>query len=558
MARIDSKVLFVTTSPRTPVKMVPEIELLKTHFQGKKWNKDNQAAYMELLGEENFFNGKGAKDPAFSARDRINRAPKSLGFVTLRPNINLTPAGELLVSTSRIEEVFLRQLLKFQLPSPYHIPVGNSAKFWIKPYLELFRLIRYFGSLKFDELMIFALQMTDYRKFDEIVAKINEFRVDKARNKESYRTFKAKRFLDELREIYAEEIAGGETKTRESADVSTGKFLKTKASNMRDYADACIRYLRATGMVNISHIGKSISIVKEKEVEVDFFLKTIDRNPCYVEDEALYAGYLGSASVPALWTDNKDALLSRIKTEFPALEIDEDTPLQTLKDTLFNSLYIRQQGILYKEVEAIKDGAKYDDIQNTFQQIEDNVLYDIPLMFEWNVWRAMTMLDGGNIRANLKFDDFGNPMATAQGNMADIVCEYDNFNLIVEVTTASGQRQYETEGEPVARHLGKTKKTTGRDTYCLFIAPSINQACIAHFFVLQQMNLDFYGGKSTIIPMELSVFRKMVEDSYNASYTPNPSQVQSFFLYAEEVAKEALNETDWYEKVKDRALHWLV
>ena len=179
-------------------------------------------------------------------------------------------------------------------------------------------------------------------------------------------------------------------------------------------------------------------------------------------------------------------------------------------------------------------------------------------MFEWNVWRAMTMLDGGNIRANLKFDDFGNPMATAQGNMADIVCEYDNFNLIVEVTTASGQRQYETEGEPVARHLGKTKKTTGRDTYCLFIAPSINQACIAHFFVLQQMNLDFYGGKSTIIPMELSVFRKMVEDSYNASYTPNPSQVQSFFLYAEEVAKEALNETDWYEKVKDRALHWLV
>ena len=46
-------------------------------------------------------------------------------------------------------------------------------------------------------------------------------------------------------------------------------------------------------------------------------------------------------------------------------------------------------------------------------------------MFEWNTWRAMTMLDGGNIKANLKFDDFGNPMSTAQGNMADIVCNYD-------------------------------------------------------------------------------------------------------------------------------------
>jgi hypothetical protein len=31
----------------------------------------------------------------------------------------------------------------------------------------------------------------------------------------------------------------------------------------------------------------------------------------------------------------------------------------------------------------------------------------------------MTMLDGGEIKANLKFDDFGNPMLTAQGNMAD-------------------------------------------------------------------------------------------------------------------------------------------
>jgi hypothetical protein len=41
---------------------------------------------------------------------------------------------------------------------------------------------------------------------------------------------------------------------------------------MRDYADACVRYLRATGLVNISHLGKSISIVPEKIQEVDYFL----------------------------------------------------------------------------------------------------------------------------------------------------------------------------------------------------------------------------------------------------------------------------------------------
>ena len=90
MAAINSKVIFVTTSPRTPSKMIPEIELLNTHFAGQKWNKTTQVAFMELLKEENFFNGEGAKDPSFSARDRINRAPKALGFVILSPTIQLT------------------------------------------------------------------------------------------------------------------------------------------------------------------------------------------------------------------------------------------------------------------------------------------------------------------------------------------------------------------------------------------------------------------------------------------------------------------------------------
>ena len=250
-------------------------------------------------------------------------------------------------------------------------------------------------------------------------------------------------------------------------------------------------------------------------------------------------------------------LIARLKKEFPNIAIDDGLTIQQLKDTLDNSLYLRQQDILYKEVEAIKDMQRYDDIQNTFAQISDEKLYDIPLVLEWNVWRAMTMLDGGNIKANLKFDDFGNPMSTAQGNMADIVCDYDGFDVTVEVTTASGQRQYEMEGEPVARHLGKLKKSTGKETYCLFIAPTINQASIAHFFMLQQANISYYGGKSTIVPLELSVFQKMVEDSYKASYTPNPTHVEAFFKFSQSAAQEASSEMDWYEKVKEKALHWL-
>lgn len=81
--------------------MIPEIGLLIERFAGQKWNKETQCAFMNVLREEQFFNGKGTKDPSFSARDRINRAPKSLGFVVLSPTLAITPAGEALLSNHR-------------------------------------------------------------------------------------------------------------------------------------------------------------------------------------------------------------------------------------------------------------------------------------------------------------------------------------------------------------------------------------------------------------------------------------------------------------------------
>jgi len=557
MARIDSKVIFVTTSPRTPAKMIPEIALLNTHFAGQKWNTGTQRAFMELLKEENFFNGEGTKDPAFSARDRINRAPKALGFVSLTPTIKLTQAGIELVTSKRKEEIFLRQLLKFQVPSPFHKPTDKAAEFWVKPYLELFRLIRHFGSLKFDELRLFGLQLTDYRHFDTIVAKIELFRIEKAQNQGEYRRFYKDYLQSELRQIFSDRIQSGETKTRETKDASISKFLKTQASNLRDYADACVRYLRATGLVNISHIGKSLSIAPEKMEEVDYFLLNTDRDPCFNDNEKFYIEYLGNAELPILLTDNKDLLISKIQREFPKITVDTAISLKDLKNIFADELESRKEQFITDQISAIKDYSLFEDINTIFDQILDNSLYDTPLLLEWNAWRAMTMMDGGIIKANLKFDDFGNPMSTAQGNMADIVCDYGDFGLTVEVTMQSGQRQYETEGEPVTRHLAKLKRETAKPAYCLFIAPNINDACVAHFYALHKMNISYYSGISTIVPLPLRVFLKMLEDSYNADYVPEPQNIQRFFERSNELANSTDNELDWYNSITEEALNWL-
>lgn len=554
---IDSKVLFITTSPRTPEKMISEIDLLSKNFEGKKWNTETQIAFMELLRNENFFNGSGNNDPAFSARDRINRAPKALGFILLEPTIKLTESGKALISAKRKEEVFLRQLLKFQIPSPYHIPSEKAADFYVKPYLEILRLIYTLGTLKFDELMIFGLQLTDYREFNNIVKKIEKFRIDREKTSKKYREFKYYTQMNELQEIYSSELAKGETSTRESNIATAKKFLQTKASNMHDYADACIRYLRATGLVSVSHIGRSLSILPEKKIDVEFILNNISREPVFIDDKAKYLDYLGNSELPKLLTDNKDSLLQKIREENPREQIQESVTIHELKEKLDDLIITKREKLIQSQIAEIKDYKKYDDIQTTFTQIEENDIYDPSLILEWNVWRGMTMLDGGNIKANLKFDDFGNPMSTAQGNMADIVCDYETFGLTVEVTMASGQKQYEMEGEPVSRHLAKFKKETGKEAYCLFVAPTINEACIAHFYGLHNLNISYYGGKSVIVPLPLNVFKKMLEDSFKASYTPNPQQVKSFFEYSKSIASESHSEQEWYNKIVEKALNWL-
>lgn len=537
--------------------MIPEIRLLIEHFEGQKWNIASQRRYMDFLREEQFFNGKGKKDPAFSARDRITRSPKSLGFVTLKPNISLTPAGKVLLTSNRKEEIFLRQMLKFQLPSPYHKPTAKAGTFCVKPFLEMLRLVRIMGTLKFDELQMFGMQLTDWHNFDDIVRKIKTFRRVKVMTKGSYSKLKSKYLRNELERIYSERIAKGDIKTRESKEKSLDKFLDTQIGNMRDYADACFRYLRATGLVEISHVGKSLSIVPARMADVDFILKTVDRNPCFVDEEKKYVAYLGDAHLPELLTDDRKALLKRLKSEFEGVQIKRGANVEELKDLLAELTDVRKNETIKKQIADIKDYKLYDDIQTTFEQIKNNELLDAPLMLEWNTWRAMTMLDGGEIKANLNFDDFGNPLSTAQGNMPDIVCDYGDYMLAVEVTMQNAQKQFESEGEPVSRHLGKLKKTSNKPCYCLFIAPKINAACVSLFYMLHKTNVLYYGGKSVIVPLPLNVFQKMLEDSYNVDYTPNPQQVRDFFEYSSELAKKCEDEIQWFEEIQQAAINWL-
>jgi len=86
------------------------------------------------------------------------------------------------------------------------------------------------------------------------------------------------------------------------------------------------------------------------------------------------------------------------------------------------------------------------------------------------------------------------------------------FITLVEVTLSGGARQYDTEGEPVTRHIGRiqyqeTQQNNPRAVYGLFIAPSINPNTRHYFYVhLKHVSNPQFGGYLNIIPLTLDQF----------------------------------------------------
>lgn len=556
-----TRTLFFTTSPRSPEKLIPEIKLLIDNFNGHKWTgKDGcQSDFAVVLSNAQTFEGKTSKKySAFSARERITRSPQGLGFVDLSPTIKLTEAGHAFIYGNRPHEIFFRQLIKFQIPSIYQKETANvKGTFWGHPFLEIIRLIRDLEYLTPDELRIFALQLTDFRKYDEIKNAIILFRNEKKVHRGRYKEFVAETTIQEIEKIYAREICAGDFTTRESKTDDKNSFIKKHQRNLRDYSDACFRYLRYTEMF-ISD-GRSLRIAPDKIKEIDHVLNTVDRNPIFLNNPAKYKENLFSPAHPQLLSDSREHLEfvlmryhSYTKRELVGKTISE------LKDLRDYAVQQKRTAIIEKQEKELKSYALYQEVVDTYNQILTEELYDAPLFLEWNTWRAMTMLDGGTIKGNFKIDDSGKPIATAGGNMPDIECCYENFNLSVEVTLQRGQRQYESESEPITRHYGQLKKRSGKETYCLFIAPYINKATWAHFWGLNQVkNTYAYGGKPKIIPMELDSFTKLVENSYNHIGIPTPDDIQTFLDSSIQAIDTLNDENEWKEYIHSYAQNWL-
>lgn len=571
----------VPTSPRNPYKMCDELGLLKK-YEGRVWGADTQREFAGELSNAEFYEGAvSAAHPDFSARDRINRSPKTFGFIRMdeERRIRFTPAGNQLITKQGLDDLFLRQLLKWQYPSPNH--GGDDYKlFRIKPFLETLRLVRDLDGLSKKEIAIFCVAFTDFADYEAVKKSILDYRdaYQRVSGKRNRRAFELAAHEENFRRVYLEDLTSGQLSVRQGRGENhdPGIFLRKKMRNSVDYADAAMRYFRASGLFSLSARNFRLKIMDVRREIVDAVLEETPREPVDFQDGAGYLDFLGDNKSPALPDDDEHELrrivsVSAARIQSVGGEIPDGIDEVTVRKMDFlalkqlrNILEERERNAaVHQQIEQLKTYQDFDDVIETFQKIQDRTDTDIPdkpLFFEWNVWRTMAMLDDGEIRANLQFDFEGKPFSGAPSKTADIICEYETFVLVVEVTLMSGHKQYDAEGEPVARHVGDIKKRLvaagdKRPVLGLFIALRVSEATVAHFFAIRNINISHYGGKVIIIPMDLRDLENLLRKAKDRG------GVKSIDLYAllsstNEIASSVDDEQEWKRKISEMTSAW--
>ena len=309
------------------------------------------------------------------------------------------------------------------------------------------------------------------------------------------------------------------------------------AGTFNDYADTNLRYLKATGLVQSK--GRGLSLVPEKHVFVE---KLIQDTGIPDSDRSYFITLCNGAKLP---TDNKDSALAVLDDLLQQLE-KRGIPFDATgkpTDTPADIAIIRHQieGILSERNEeeyATRQAVEWEEIaaymeliitrkgKKTLSTGEDIEVpqAEAPAYFEWVLWRAFLAI---NSLANkpyearrFKIDQDFLPVGTAPGNGPDLIFEFHDFVIVVEVTLTDNSRQEAAEGEPVRRHVADLVshygEQSGKPVYGLFIANRIDSNTAETFRIGVWFTRTDDKMRLDIIPVTLAQFKAFFEALFTA------------------------------------------
>lgn len=513
------------TTVRSPFRLRDGLVALSTSsLQGNLRGEGQERAFRRLLGEHGIV--ELGDDDTYSVGRKWRSALNKLGFLypevppasgipqsEIGPIDMITLNGWRLVRANTVpamQECFLRALAAHYIPSAlerkFDFSVFSPLRHTLAIMLELEKQTGE-SRLNFVEMAIVVQLTTSDESLADIVAQVLELR--------------ARRLASPNKRKF-------DRQEREAAAVLHGYA----AGTFNDYADTNLRYLKATGLVQSK--GRGLSLVPEKHVFVE---KLIQDTGIPDSDRSYFITLCNGAKLP---TDNKDSALAVLDDLLQQLE-KRGIPFDATgkpTDTPADIAIIRHQieGILSERNEeeyATRQAVEWEEIaaymeliitrkgKKTLSNGEDIEVpqAEAPAYFEWVLWRAFLAI---NSLANkpyearrFKIDQDFLPVGTAPGNGPDLIFEFHDFVIVVEVTLTANSRQEAAEGEPVRRHVADLVShygaQSGKPVYGLFIANRIDSNTAETFRIGVWFTQTDDKMRLDIIPVTLVQFKAFFE-----------------------------------------------
>lgn len=511
------------TTVRNPERIKAGLRLLKEHFEGKAFDLASQREFFEILLKQGLIEGNPPQEKNRAASGRKWQSVcYKLGFIHRSQRINgvisITDAGNALLGDDAIEsDVFLRQLLKVQLPSPTEQRFDGAK---IHPfYLVLGVAVALNDAgmrpLSKEELGLFMQSASNDGQAKEIVSLIRDYRAK--RDNITGRVDKRRYYLEQR--------------------AAKAKLLELEESTLEDYGDTTARYSVITGIFTFG--GQQSLVIKEDRLNLARAI--VNTGPLPILEDAEFLEVFHNPNLPALPTDDIDFLTHDIAELAKRLsELSQQTGTASPEQPVIEGATIlqlkRKREDLEQELVAKKEIQFYhaqsseeqvEDIKNLFESIEGRETIGgsdyRPAWAEWGVWRIFlsinTIISPVSQTRGFRINSELFPIHHAKGGAADLCFEYDESVIVpAEITLSTNERQFNMEGEAVKFHVKSiVEANQSHSVIGVFTAPVVHVATAHEFY-----NAEFYsqkmGGvvKLDIIPLTFAQLQSFLPGQKNA------------------------------------------
>ena len=503
------------TTVRTPYRLRDALQVLcGSPLNGNMSGRDRENAFAVLLHKEGVLHSQRVADgqDAPDLGRKWRSALSQLGFITPKLTVGrdlwvekidalsgrpyeITPNGYRLVESDCVtaqQECILRALASYRIPSlfesRYRFRSFSPLRFVLNVVHGLVR-DGWNERLSFTEFALFVQTSTPTDDIESVVREILAYRSGR------------------------EEAAGHVKRYDRDFYHRIAQETQRIPNTLNDYADLSFRYLKATGLFRSAGRGIALApsraqlsaLLRNEEDTAPndraylhslwhgATLPTDDRDSSYAVVQDL-AGQLGGRGVPVQAPGREASFqdIEKARHELETMLFQRDE--QEFADSQANSIdeiMAWLSAISTRNTAILPNGERVSVPRG-----------EAPAYLEWAIWRAFlavnSLYNAPWEARRFQIDQDFLPVNCAPGRGPDMVFEFKDVVIVVEVTLTASSRQEAAEGEPVRRHVAKFAEELDKPVYGLFIAVQIDNNT-AHTF----RSGDWYLSNNSKIALDI-------------------------------------------------------